>query len=69
MNPLLAFLLSCHVLVTLKIQVNFRSRSVLEVLMILSYGFSEFLYYLCSRGQRIAEIPTELPFLGGLKNL
>ena len=43
-NPLLAFLLSCQVRVTLKIQVNFRSSRVLVVLMILSYGFSEFFY-------------------------
>ena len=97
-NPLLAFLLSYHVRVTLEIQVNFRYRGtrrywwlclinfwhfftiyvfevkqlefwhfyratclgdlenpgqlpVQAVLMILSYGFLKFLYYLCFRGQ------------------
>ena len=39
-NPLLTFLLSCHARVTSKIQVNFRFRRFLEVLMIVSHGIS-----------------------------
>ena len=39
-NPLLTFLLSCHVQVTSKIQVNFRFRRFLEVLKIVSHGIS-----------------------------
>ena len=52
-NPLLTFLLSYHVRVTSKIQVNFRFERYSEVLMIGSYGFPQFLYYLCFRGQEI----------------
>ena len=42
----LIFLLSYHVRVTSKIKVNFRFRRYLKVMMILSYGFSQFLQYL-----------------------
>ena len=52
-NSFLIFLLSYHVRVTLKIKVNFRFRRYLKVLMILSYGFSQFLQYLCFQGQGI----------------
>ena len=52
-NPLLTFILSYHVRVTSKIQVNFRYRRSSKVLMILSYKLSKFLQYLCFRGQEI----------------
>ena len=52
-NPLLTFLLSYHVWVTSKIQVNFRYRRYSKVLMILSYKFLKFLQYSCFRGQEI----------------
>ena len=68
-NSFLIFLLSYHVRVTLKIQVNFRYRRYLKVLMILSYGFSQFLQYLCFQVKEfIADIPTELLCLGDLEN-
>ena len=46
-NPFLIFLLSYHVSVTSKIQVNFRYRRYLKVLTIVSYEFLKFLHYLC----------------------
>ena len=52
-NPFLTFLLSYHVRVISKIQVNFRFKRFSKVLMILSYRFSQFLQYLCFRGQGI----------------
>ena len=52
-NLFLIFLLSYHVRVISKIQVNFRFKRFSEVLMILSYGFSQFFQYLCFRGQGI----------------
>ena len=52
-NPLLIFLLSYPVRVTSKIQVNFRFKRFSEILMILSYEFSQFLQYLCFRGPGI----------------
>ena len=52
-NPLLIFLLSYHVPVTSKIQVNFGFKRFSEVLMILSYEFSQFLNYLCFQDQGI----------------
>ena len=52
-NSFLIFLLSYHVWVTSKIQVNFWYRLHLKVLMILSYEFSKFLQYLCFKGQGI----------------
>ena len=52
-NPLLTFLLSYHVRVTSKIQVNFRFERYSEVLMIGFYEFSQFLHYLCFRDQEI----------------
>ena len=51
-NSFLIFLLS-YVRVTSKIQFNFRYKRYLKVPMILSYGFSQFLQYLCFRGQGI----------------
>ena len=42
-NPWLTFLLSYHVWVILKVQVNFRFRRYLEVLMNVSYELSQFL--------------------------
>ena len=42
-NPLLTFLLSYRFRVTSKIQVNSRFERYSEVLMIVSYGFSQFL--------------------------
>ena len=52
-NPLLTFLLSYHVWVTSKIQVNFRYRRYSKVLIILSYKLLKFLQYSCFRGQAI----------------
>ena len=52
-NPLLTFLQSYHFWVTSKIQVNSRFKRFSEVLMILFHGFSQFLHYLCFRGQAI----------------
>ena len=52
-NRYLTFPLSYHVWVISKIQVNFRYRRYLKVLMILFYGFSQFLLYLCFGGQEI----------------
>ena len=52
-NPMPTFLLIYHVRVTSKLLVNFRYMRYLKVLMILSYGFSQFLQYLCFRGQGI----------------
>ena len=68
-NPFLIFLLSYHVLVTSKIQVNFRYRRYLKVLMIVSYEFLKFLHYLCFREwESISDILTELPRFGVLEN-
>ena len=52
-NPLLTFLLSYNVRVTSKIQINFRFERYSKVLMIASYGFSQFFQYLCFRSQKI----------------
>ena len=52
-NPFLTFLLSYLVRVTSKIQLNFRFNRYSEVLIIVSYRFSQFLQYLCFRGQGI----------------
>ena len=52
-NPFLTLILSYHAWVTSKIQINFRYRRYLKVLMIVSYEFSKFLHYLCFRGWRI----------------
>ena len=38
---------------TSKIPVNFRFKGTSKVLIIVAYGFSQFLHYLCSRGQEI----------------
>ena len=52
-NPLLIFLQSYHVLVTSKIQVNFRFSRYSEVLVIVSCRFLKFTHYLCFWGQGI----------------
>ena len=52
-NPLLIFLQSYHVWVTSKIQVDFRSNTYPEVLVIVSCRFLKFLHHLCFWGQRI----------------
>ena len=49
-NSLLIVLQSYFVWVTTKLQVNFRFKGDSKVLMIVSYGFSQFLYYLCFQG-------------------
>ena len=52
-NSFLIFPLSYHVRVTPKMQVNFRCRRYLKVLIIVSYNFLKFFHYLCFRGQGI----------------
>ena len=52
-NPFLTLFLSYHVWLTSKIQVNFRYRKYLKVLMIVSYRFLKFLHFLCFWGQGI----------------
>ena len=52
-NPLLLFLQSYHVWVISKIQVNFRFKTYLEVLVNMAYRFLKFLHHLCFWGQRI----------------
>ena len=52
-NPFLIFLLTYHVWVTSKIQVNFRYRRYLKKLLIVSYRFLKFSHYLCFQGRRI----------------
>ena len=49
-NPFLTLLLSYPTWVTSKIQINFRYRRYLKVLMIVSYEFLKFLHYLCFQG-------------------
>ena len=70
-NPLQIFLQSCHVWVTLKIQVDFRFNTYSGVLVIVSCGFFEisFTIYVFEVRESFADIPTELPCLGDLKNL
>ena len=46
-NPLLIYLQSYHVLVTSKIQVDFRFKTYSEVLVNVSYRFLKFLDYSC----------------------
>ena len=61
-SPFLTFLLSYHVRVTSKIEFNFRYRR--------SYCFLNFVtIYVIKVKESIADIPTELPCLGDLKNL
>ena len=68
-NPLLIFLQSYHVWVTSKIQVDFRSNTYPEVLVIVSCRFLKFLHHLCFEvSQSFDDIPTELLCLGDLKN-
>ena len=52
-NTFLTFLLGYHVCVTSSIQVNFRFNRFSEVLMIVSFGFSQYFHYICFQGQRI----------------
>ena len=52
-NPFMIFLLSYHVSVTSKIQINFRYRRYLKILLIVSYKFLKFSHYLCFRGRGI----------------
>ena len=52
-NLFLTLLLSYHAWMTSKIQINFRYRRYLKVLMIVSYEFLKFSHYLCFRGQGI----------------
>ena len=52
-NLMLTFLLSYHVRVSSKNQVNFRYRRYSKVLMIASYRFLIFLHYLCFGGHGI----------------
>ena len=68
-NPLLTFLLSYRFRVTSKIQVNFRFERYSEVLMIVSYGFSQFLHYVSEVKESIADIPMEPRCMGDLQNL
>ena len=68
-NPFLTLLLSYHVSVTSKIQVNFRYRRYLKVLMIVSYGFWNFFtIYVFEGEESISDIPIELPCFGDLEN-
>ena len=52
-NPLLIFLQSYHVRVASKIQLDFRFKTYLKVLVNVSYRFLKFLDYLCFWGQEI----------------
>ena len=52
-NLFLTLFLCCHIWVTSKIQVNFRYRGYLKVLMIVSDEFLKFLQYLCFWGRCI----------------
>ena len=65
---LLTFLLSYLVWVTSKIQVNFWFKGDSKVLMIESYGFSQFLHYVFKVKEFIVDIPTELLCLSDLEN-
>ena len=67
-NPFFALSPSYHVRVS-KIQVNFRFYRCLRVLIIGSYGFSQYLHYFFEVKISFADIHTELPCLGDLKNL
>ena len=49
-NPFLTLLLSYRAWMTSKIQINFRYRRYLKVLMIVSYEFLRFLHFLCFQG-------------------
>ena len=49
-NLFLTLLLSYNVWMTSKININFRYRRYLKVLMIVSYEFLKFSHYLCFRG-------------------
>ena len=69
-NPFLIFPLSYYVSVTSKIQVNFRYRGYLKVLMIVSDEFFRnfFTIYVFEGGESISDIPIELPCSGNLEN-
>ena len=65
-NPLLTFLLSYHVRVTSKIQVNFRYRRYWWFCLMNFLNF--FNIYVFEVKKSIADIPTELPCSGDLEN-
>ena len=65
-NPLLTFLLSYHVQVTLKIQVSFRYRRYWWFCLMNFWNF--FNIYVFEVKKSIADIPTELPYSGFLGN-
>ena len=65
-NPLLTFLLSYHVWVTSKIQVNFRYRRYWWFCLVNFGNF--FNIYVFEVKKSIADIPTELPCSGDLEN-
>ena len=66
-NPLLTFLLSYHVWVTSKIQVNFRFKRYWWYCLINSWHFQTI--HVFEVRESIADISTELPCLSYLKNL
>ena len=66
-NPLVTFLLSYHVWVTSKIQINFRFRRYWWLCLIDFWNF--FTVYVLEVKESIADIPTELPYSGDLENL
>ena len=66
---MLIFLQSYHVWVTSKIQVDFRFKTYLEVLVNVSYRFLKFLDYSCfGVKESIVDISTELSCLVDLEN-
>ena len=65
-NPLLTFLLSCFAWITLKIQINFRFKTVWFCLI---NFWNFFTIYVFEVKEPIPEIPTELSCFGDLKNL
>ena len=69
-NPFLIFLPSYHVSVILKIQVNFRYRMYLNVLMIVSHNFFQifFTIYVFEGEESFSDISTELPCFSELEN-
>ena len=68
-HPFLIFLLSYHVRVTSKIQVNFRYRRYSKVLNIASSEFwNSFNVYVFEVNKSISDIPKQLPCSSDLKN-
>ena len=59
-NPLLSLLLSYHIWVPSEIQDNFRFKMFLEVLIIVSYRFSQILHYSCFQGlKNLGQLPVQ----------